>query len=216
MNHIIYQITNNINQKIYIGCHQTSNVDDGYMGSGKLLPLAYRKYGQENFTKDILHLFDTSEKMFAKEAEIVNELFVSRKDTYNIKQGGYGGWDHYDRTGCIRSTETRSKISSSLKGNVPWMKGKQHTEETKRKIGLASRGRKHSEETLAKISEANKGRISPNKGNVGKYKHSEEAKRKISQLAKGHTRNTGRTHSEETKRKISEAAKKRWAKQKIA
>lgn len=213
MHYVVYQITNKLNDKIYVGCHKTANIDDDYMGSGKLLHEAYEKNGTENFTKEILHQFDTSKEMFDKEKIIVDKGFVARKDTYNIKTGGNGGWDHYDRTGCTRSPETRAKISNSLQGNTPWMKGKQHTEESKKKLSIAGKGRKHSLKTLAKISKALTGRISPKKGTKGLHKHSAETKQKMSESAKGHTRNVGRTHSEETKRKMSDSAKKRWQNQ---
>lgn len=43
MFYTIYQITNNVNGKIYISMHQTKNLDDGYMGSGIMLRNAYKK-----------------------------------------------------------------------------------------------------------------------------------------------------------------------------
>ena len=89
--HYFYKITNNINGHFYYGVHNTDNLDDGYMGSGKRLRYAYEKYGIENFTKEILKFFDTSKEAFLYEAEVVNERLVNDKSCYNIKQGG-DGW----------------------------------------------------------------------------------------------------------------------------
>lgn len=33
----IYQITNLVNAKIYVGVHKTKDLNDGYMGSGKVI-----------------------------------------------------------------------------------------------------------------------------------------------------------------------------------
>ena len=33
----IYQITNLVNNKIYVGVHKTKDLNDGYMGSGKVI-----------------------------------------------------------------------------------------------------------------------------------------------------------------------------------
>jgi hypothetical protein len=51
--YLIYQIRNKLNGMIYIGQHQTENVDDGYMGSGRLLLEDISKIGKEHFTKTI-------------------------------------------------------------------------------------------------------------------------------------------------------------------
>ena len=94
MYYLIYKITNTINNKIYIGKHQTDNKDDDYMGSGKILKRAIEKYGIDKFKKEILFECNSLEEMNVKEAEIVNDEFITRLDTYNVKLGGQGGFDY--------------------------------------------------------------------------------------------------------------------------
>jgi hypothetical protein len=53
MFYYIYKITNNTNQKYYIGMHKTSNLEDGYMGSGKLIKRAIQKHGQNGYLSEI-------------------------------------------------------------------------------------------------------------------------------------------------------------------
>lgn len=88
--YIVYQITNKINEKVYIGVHMTENVNDKYFGSGTNIKKAIKKFGKENFEKILLHNFDTSEEMLEKERELVNNEFIKRGDTYNIILGGGG------------------------------------------------------------------------------------------------------------------------------
>ena len=38
--YLVYKTTNLVNGKIYIGKHETDNLNDGYLGSGKLLKRA--------------------------------------------------------------------------------------------------------------------------------------------------------------------------------
>lgn len=91
--HTIYQTTNLINNKIYVGAHSTDDLTDEYCGSGTNIIRAIEKYGRDSFRKDILYIFEASEEMFSKEKEIVTPEFLKREDVYNIVEGGYGGYN---------------------------------------------------------------------------------------------------------------------------
>ena len=94
----IYKITNLINGKIYIGKREHKNPDeDKYMGSGVLIKAAIKKYGLCFFKKEILHFADNKKKLNELEKQIINEEFVNRCDTYNIRVGGDGGFDHINK-----------------------------------------------------------------------------------------------------------------------
>ena len=120
MKYTIYQITNTLNGKIYIGKHQTEDIHDGYFGSGVALRNAITKYGKENFVKEILFVFNSDEEMNAKERELITEEFVNRSDTYNLGVGGEGGPHFKGKTHTVESRrtisdETRRKISVAAK-----------------------------------------------------------------------------------------------------
>ena len=57
---IIYKTTNLINGKIYVGS-DISNIPS-YLGSGKILKCAIKKYGKDNFQKEILDICSFSMK----------------------------------------------------------------------------------------------------------------------------------------------------------
>ena len=91
--HTVYQTTNLINNKIYVGAHSTDDLTDDYCGSGTNINRAIEKYGRSSFKKDVLYIFETPEEMFSKEKEIVTPDFLKRSDVYNIVEGGYGGYN---------------------------------------------------------------------------------------------------------------------------
>lgn len=97
MFYYLYQITNKVNNKIYVGVHKTQDMNDGYMGSGKVIVRAIEKYGIDNFEKVILETFEDSESMYAREKEVVTDEFLLREDIYNLRRGGHGGFDYINK-----------------------------------------------------------------------------------------------------------------------
>ena len=175
MFYTIYQTINLIDDKVYIGKHQTNNLEDNYFGSGKHLNRAIKKYGKENFKKEILFIFSSEEEMNQKEAELVTEDFCAREDTYNIGLGGEGG-PHFK--GRKHSLETKEKIKNSSIGKI-------HTEQTLLKIAKKATGRKVSDLTKQKLSEASKKYYSNNI-------LSKNTKIKISESLKGNKNTLGK------------------------
>ena len=103
MYYTIYKTTHLDSGWVYIGKHQTKDLNDGYLGSGKLILQAISYYGKENFSKEILYIFETEEEMNAKEAELVTEEFCSQPGNFNLCPGGKGGWGYINSNEEIRN-----------------------------------------------------------------------------------------------------------------
>lgn len=160
----LYRITNSVNGKIYVGVHKTKHLDDGYMGSGKIIKQAIEKHGKEKFNKEILEFFQTYRDALAKEREIVTEEFLNRPDTYNLRRGGGGGFDYINNSGISKfkgkkhSEETKQIIREKRALQPPTNLGKNLSDEHKQKIGAKTKkalsGSTKSEEHKQKIADA--------------------------------------------------------------
>lgn len=173
MYYTIYKITNKLDGKIYIGSHKTKKLDDGYMGSGKYLKHAQNKYGIENFTKEILFVFETAEEMYAKEAEIVNEEFLATENTYNIKIGGFGGFDYINENPEKYLTKKRLDSLMPVEEAQKRWKEKYNTDEKFREL-IRQKSLKNIKKAHEKFPQ----------GSFKDKKHSIETKQKMSEIAK--------------------------------
>lgn len=86
----IYITTNIINGKKYIGL--CTRDDDNYLGSGKLIKDAIKKYGKKNFTRKILERCDDFETLCEREMYWIEKYnAVQDKNFYNLSYGGSSG-----------------------------------------------------------------------------------------------------------------------------
>lgn len=170
---IVYKTTNLFNGKIYVGkdCGRPSN----YLGSGIILKQAIKKYGKENFKKEVLEVCDLS-NICEREIYWINKLNSRNpKIGYNISRGADGfflGCHHTEKTkrkiskaipwikGRHHSKESNKVNSDKHKGQIPWNKGKKnvYSEKTIEKIRNSKRGTFHSKETKEKIRKSNIGK----------------------------------------------------------
>lgn len=139
----IYKITNNINNKIYIGQHKVRENETlrSYMGKGVALREAYKKYGIHNFSKEIIEYIEDDDKhLKVSEREIywINTLNSLSPNGYNISPGGEGGV----------TSEIARKSAATRKAN-----GYVVSHETREKISKSKLGKKFSEEHKKHLSE---------------------------------------------------------------
>jgi len=162
--YFVYKTTNLKNNKFYIGVHETYNMDDGYLGSGKVLRNSVNYHGKDNFKREVLEFCVDKGSMYQKEKELVTEELIKDPKCMNLVVGGVG----------FISDEKHRKVSR-LGGKATSLKMKNDPEFRKRHQKIASEkfkkyhslgthnyntfeGRKHTEETKQKMSESSKGR----------------------------------------------------------
>jgi len=185
----LYQITNTINGKSYIGItklsiHERLNVHISDSKNPKYpLHLAIAKYGVECFSITLLE--ENEDRKYISDLE---EPFIQRLQThisqngYNVAKGGFGG----DLGPLVNH-----KRKETIKNLTPEKK-----QEWTNNLSVARIGKKHSTQTKEKMSKLQKDR-----SGYGPKKHSSSTKEKISKS------NRGKTRSETARQHYSKSAK---------
>jgi hypothetical protein len=149
------------------------------------------------------------DKTFKPTQKIILAEFDNRRDAYDAEVVLHKFYDVVNNPHF--ANQSRALTSGfTTEGRVAPNRGKKASEETRRKIGAASKGRKHTEEYKKKKSLENIGEKNPMYGGT----HTQEAREKIGAAQRGKTiseehrqriieANKGKTLSEEHKKKIS-------------
>lgn len=230
---IIYITVNKVNGRKYIGQHKCKTDNDSYLGSGKALLSAIKKYGRDNFERHTLYKAETEEELDQKEVEFISAFMATeREQYYNINEGGSAnrmcGKNNpmYGKKGSLAPGYGRKKSDEEIKilkermsGTSNPMFGRRYTEEEKRQIGDRQRGEKHwnygrhwSEEAKKVMSEKHKGLPSSQKG----IKRTDEQKRKISESKKGKPSNMSSEDIEAARMRIANYNKTEEARKKVS
>lgn len=162
----VYLITNNINNKKYVGSRMAYKKEDihndSYMGSSKYLNEDYIIYGKENFSKEILQ----NDYLNLKEMLKGESYYMHMYNT--LTPSGYNRYDPmknpgFHMGGCHHSEETKRKQSNTRKKLLNSGKIKIIiSEETKNKLKNSNKGKllgkSLSSEHKNKLSESKKGK----------------------------------------------------------
>ncbi len=149
---IIYRTTNKINGKQYIG-YDTKN-NPRYYGSGKLIKRALKKYGKENFIKEIIEdNINDFDLLKQREIHWIKIFNTKVPNGYNLADGGGGtlgyaplkGKTAEEIYGKERAKELKRQNSERQKGiSYEEKHGKEESDRIKKKqsLSLKKLGRK--------------------------------------------------------------------------
>lgn len=140
----VYETYNLITKQKYIGyCSKSPSTSVTYLGSGKILNNAIKKYGKQNFQKTILKEFDNEHDARIYEEYLIQKYnAIDSREYYNLTKGGYGGWSE-EAIRSKSSETTKEKIRNSLKG-------RKRSIEIGKKSSLKLKGRKQDRSIVEK------------------------------------------------------------------
>ena len=162
---LIYKITNDVNDKIYIG-KTTKSLEERIKGHRRALKhgvdyhlyRAMRKYGWEKFHFSVIEECDDIDTLNELESKYIAQ-FNTIEAGYNMVPGGESNAmdsafvkEKHDAT--MRSEEVRKKISASLKATI------------QRNGGMSEEHRRH-------LSENKKAFYASERGQIAKQRHKE-------------------------------------------
>lgn len=176
--HYVYRITNIQENKHYYGV-RTSKVEPKldlgvkyFSSSSNKEFINNQKENNQIFTYKVIKTYGSREEAVNMEIKLHNRLNVNINDSfYNKSKQTSKSWD---TTGIKISEETRKRMSIASKARIM-------TDETKHKISNSHKGLLLSEETKRKISKTSSGE---NNGMYGR-KHSDKSKNKMREYATG-------------------------------
>jgi len=102
--------------------HSTSNLEDGYFGSGKRLKYSIQKYGLENHTKEILEFLENKESLINREIQLITIDLLNDPMCMNLKPGGRGGFcnEEHKKTYVKAGSVAGIKKLRELKNDTTW------------------------------------------------------------------------------------------------
>ena len=169
--HVLYKITNLLNDRFYIGIHSTRILNDGYFGSGKRIKCEIKKYGIQNFKKEFLAFFDDRKSLHLEERRIVNADLLKNELCLNLTIGGNGSFyvinsnpqlqfkassasgkktmenrkkDPLKMSLIAKKINAQRKINGTCSSFPSW-EGRTHKQETKQKISISLQGKQKAE-----------------------------------------------------------------------
>jgi group I intron endonuclease len=134
----VYKTTNIVNGKIYVGKHHSNRHNATYLGSGKLLWIALKKYGRNNFIQEVLEYCDTEKEVFEREKYWIKQLNSQNRDIgYNLSDGGESGWN--SEINALISQRTWQRYTpEERQARIDKMKAAAHRPESLKKISEKS------------------------------------------------------------------------------